>query len=219
MPSMKDVAKRAGVSVSTVSHVINETRYVSSELRQYVMEAITELRYRPNSLARSLRRSETRTLGLVVPDNSNPFFSEVARGAEDAGYPNGYNVILCNSADDLERELTYLELLISKQVDGIVFIAAGLSSEHIQPLIETRTPVVIVDRKLPGIQADSILCDNYKGGFQATRHLIELGHERIGCITGPSELTPSSDRVGGLPGSPGRGIHHHKFRCRYQRRF
>lgn len=197
MVSMKHVADMADVSVSTVSHVVNETRHVSPPTRERVLDAIDALDYTPNAIARGLRRNETKTIGLIIPDNSNPFFGEIARGAEDAGYRHGYSVILCNSADDIQRELSYLEALVSKKVDGIVFIAVGLSAEHIQPVIERGTPVVIVDRKLAGVEAGRVLADNYKGGYEATRHLLDLGHERIACIIGPSELTPSSDRVHG----------------------
>lgn len=180
--------------MATVSHVLNGTRYVSPELTRRVEAAVAELNYRPSALARGLRRKETLTLGLLVPDNANPFFSEVAKGAEDAGFENGYSVILCNSDGDLNKELTYLDTLISKQVDGVILIAVSLASEHIQPLVEDGVSFVIADRELPEVEADCVLADNYQGGYAATQHLIELGHTRIGCITGPSDLTPSAER-------------------------
>lgn len=194
---MKDVAKRAGVSVATVSHVINETRFVSEELKQRVLKAIEELDYQPDAVARSLRRKETRTIGLIVPDNSNPFFAEVARGIEDVGFEQGYSVILCNSDWNLEKELTYLDTLIAKRVDGIVFIAATTQVEHVKSLVENRTPVVVAERKMPEIEVDSVLVDNFQGGYEATKHLLDLGHRRIGCISGPWDLTPSAERVTG----------------------
>jgi len=194
---MRDVAERAGVSVSTVSHVINGTRPVSDELRQRVLAAMDEMGYQPNRLARSLRRGETHTIGMVVPDSANPFFAEVARGIEDTSFEHGYSLILCNSDGDLEKELFYTNVLTEKQVDGILFVAAGVSTEHICALQERRIPVVVVDREIPDVSVDEVLTDNARGGWLATRHLLELGHRRFGCITGPSNLTPSAERVTG----------------------
>jgi LacI family transcriptional regulator, galactose operon repressor len=197
MPTIKDVARAAGVSITTVSHVINDTRFVSDELRERVQAAMEELGYRPNILARSLRRGETKTIGLVVPDNSNPFFAEMARTVEDLGFATGYSVILCNSDDNLAKEAAYLEVLITKQVDGVVFIASGSSQEHLVELSQQGIPYVVVDREIDGAWADIVLVNNELGGYVATRHLIKLGHRRIACITGPSQLTPSADRVRG----------------------
>ena len=197
MATIKDVARLAGVSITTVSHVINETRYVSDELRGRVLAAMQELNYRPNVLARSLRRGETRTIGLVVPDNSNPFFAEVARIVEDVGFEKGYSVILCNSDGSLEKEAAYISVLIAKQVDGVIFIAAGSKHEHLHELTAQGIPVVVADRDIPQSLADVVLVDNEKGGYEATRYLLSLGHRRIACIAGPSDLTPSADRVCG----------------------
>ena len=197
MATIKDVARLAGVSTTTVSHVINETRYVSDELRASVLAAMEELNYRPNVLARGLRRGETKTIGLVVPDNSNLFFAEVARIVEDIGFENGYSVILCNSDDNLEKEAAYVNVLIAKQVDGVIFIAAGSKYEHLHELAMAGIPVVVADRDIPQTLADVVLVDNERGGYDATRYLLSLGHRRIACIAGPSDLTPSADRVHG----------------------
>jgi LacI family transcriptional regulator len=194
---MRDVAGRAGVSVTTVSHVINETRPVSDELRRRVSAAMDELGYQPNRLARSLRRGQTHTIGMIIPDSANPFFAEVARGVEDTSFENGYSLILCNSDGDLDKELLYTNVLVEKRVDGILFVAAGLSTDRILDLQTQKTPLVVVDRDLPDAAVDSVLTDNALGGWLATRHLIELGHRRIACITGPSDVTPSADRVTG----------------------
>lgn len=191
------MAKRAGVSTATVSHVINETRFVSDELKARVYQAMRELNYRPDAIARSLRRRRTHNIGMIVPDIAHPFLAEVSRGVEDRGFELGYNVILCDSAGDLEREADYIELLLEKKVDGIVFVAAGESSNHIRGLIEQGVPVVVCDRELPGVEVDTVIADNVKSGYQATQHLIELGHRRIGCIAGPEELNISSKRLQG----------------------
>ena len=199
--TLKDVAERAGVSTATVSHVINETRFVSEELRQRVYQAIEALNYRPNAIARSLRRRKTQNVGMIVPDISYPFLAEVVRGVEDTGFELGYNVILCDSDGDLEREADYIELLQEKKVDGIVFAAAGESSSYVQALIEQGMPVVVCDRELPGVEVDTVIADNVGSGYQATEHLIGLGHRRIGCIAGPQELEISNKRVEGYKGA------------------
>ena len=197
MATIKDVARLAGVSTTTVSHVINETRYVSDELRARVLAAMGELNYRPNVLARGLRRGETKTIGLIVPDNSNPFFAEVARIVEDIGFENDHSVILCNSDGNLDKEAAYINVLIAKQVDGVIFIAAGSTYEHLHELTKLGIPVVVADRAIPQALADVVLVNNEQGGYDATHHLISLGHRRTACITGPSDLTPSADRIHG----------------------
>lgn len=195
---MRDVAERAGVSVTTVSHVINVTRVVSTEARQRVLAAMDELGYQPNALARSLRRKETYSLGVIVPDSADPFFAEVVRGIEDTSFQRGYTITLCNSDSDLDKELLYTNALTEKQVDGILFLAAGgKSTEHIQTLYKRRMPLVVVDRHTENIALDSVQIDNAWGGWAATHHLVGLGHRRIGCITGPSDLTLSAERVTG----------------------
>jgi LacI family transcriptional regulator len=198
MPTIREVAARAGVSPTTVSHVINNTRFVSPEARERVLQAMEELGYRPNVLARSLRRGETRTLGLILPDSANPFFAEVARAIEDAAFREGYNVILGNSENELDKERLYVEVLTTKQVDGLIFVAAGDRSQSLEDLMRQEVPVVVVDRQLSHLDVDTVLADNLQGGLLATRHLIRLGHRRIGCITGPSHLTPSAQRVIGF---------------------
>lgn len=197
MTKMRDVAEHAGVSVSTVSHVINETRHVSTETRQRVLGAMDALNYQPNRLARSLRVKKTQTIGMIVPDSSNPFFSEIARHIEDYCFEKGYSVILCNSDGDLDKELFYANVLVEKQVDGILFVAVGLSEDNILKLHGQKIPIMLVDRHIPNLALDNVLVDNRRGGWLATKHLIECGHQRIGCITGFTELTPSAERVMG----------------------
>ena len=196
-PTIIDVAKLAGVSTTTVSHIINGTRYVSDDLKERVEKAIDELGYRPNNLARGLRRGESKTIGLIVPDNSNQFFAEILRQIENIGFANGYSVILCNSDGDGEKEASYTDLLITKQVDGIILIATNNSTEHLMQLIQNNIPIIIVDRDIDLKATDVLLVNNFQGGYEATRYLIGLGHNRIACITGPSLLTPSMERVNG----------------------
>lgn len=185
------------MSTATVSHVINETRFVSEELRARVYQAMRELDYRPNAIAQSLRRKKTQNIGMIIPDISYPFLAEVARGVEDVGFELGYNVILCDSNGDLEKEASCIECLQGKRVDGIVFIAAGESINHVQSLIEQGMPVILVDRDLTEIEVDTVIADNVESGYQATEYLIQSGHRRIGCITGPRKFCISNKRVDG----------------------
>ncbi len=197
MATIRDVAIHAGVSATTVSHVVNNTRPVSEDLRRRVLAAMEELGYQPNALARSLRRKQSHTLGMIVPDSANPFFAEVARGIEDISFDEGYTVILCNSVSNLEREALYIDLLAKKQVDGVILVAAGDSMRQVRTLQARNIALVMVDRDLPGSAVDCVLTDNFQGGREATEHLLHLGHRRIGCITGASDLTPSASRVDG----------------------
>ena len=191
---MRDVAERAGVSTSTVSHVINHTRFVTPALTDRVRAAMAELGYQPNVLARSLRRKETLTLGMIVPDSSSPFFAMMVRAIEETCFQQGYSVVLTNSEEDPARELSNVSVLLGKQVDGLIFVAVGMGNDDLRRVLRS-VPVVVVDRDLPGIEIDAVLVDNLGGGYQATQHLIELGHRRIACITGPSATTPSAERV------------------------
>ena len=193
--TIRDVAERAGVSTSTVSHVVNETRYVSPAVQARVRQAMDDLGYRPNALARSLRMKRSQTLGMLVPDIANPFFAEIVRAIEDVAFQAGYSVFLCSSEGDLAKERLSTNVLVEKQVDGIVFVTAGASADVVERLVAHDVPMVLIDRELPGVEADVVLADNLAGGRKATAHLAELGHRRIACITGPSELTLSAQRV------------------------
>ena len=197
MTTIKQVAAQAGVSSATVSHVLNGTRYVSDSVREQVQSAMAELGYRPNTLARSLRSGRTHTLGLILPDSANPFFAEVGHAIESAAFAIGYSVILCNTENDENKEHLYTELLESKQVDGIIFVGAGDNREAISVIVKNGLPLVVVDRDMGNLELDRVTTDNYQGGFLATQHLLALGHQVIGCITGPSNISPSAERVTG----------------------
>ncbi|MDQ3856482.1 MAG: LacI family transcriptional regulator [Chloroflexota bacterium] len=198
MATIRDVAEFAHVSVTTVSHVLNGTRAVDPETEQRVRQAIQALGYRPNLLARGLRRRQTQTIGLLVPDNSNPFFAEVSRAIEDAGFAQGYNVILCNSDLSEAKQAAYIDVLLSKQVDGILLIASGSRPDPVRHIASVGVPVVIVDRELEDTPADLVLVDHEQGGYLAGQYLVERGHRKIACISGPEEVTPSTRRVAGF---------------------
>jgi LacI family transcriptional regulator len=195
---MKDVAKLAGVSTATVSHVINKNRFVSESTTQTVLEAMEQLQYQPNALARSLRRKNTLTLGLVLPDSANPFYAEVARGIEDLAYQEGYTVLFGSTEDKPEKEADYLRVFREKQVDGVILLTVGKMTDHIQVILEQNIPLVIVDHEFKDIRADCVIAENRRGGFLAARHLIQLGHRRIACIYGSSHRGTGEERLNGF---------------------
>ncbi|HXF61399.1 MAG TPA: LacI family DNA-binding transcriptional regulator [Caldilineaceae bacterium] len=190
MPTIYDVADAAGVSISTVSHVLNGTRRVSKQTEQRVLNAVKELNYRPNSLARALVRQETKTIALIIPDNVNPFYAEVARGVENLGFAAGYSVVLCNSDRSRAKEAVYLEMLTSKRVDGVILMT-GEPTTRLQSLLEGRIVAVVFDSDRTLL--DAVLLDNYGGSARAVQHLLELGHRRIACIRGPGVADGGSD--------------------------
>ena len=191
MSTIKDIARVAGVSTATVSNVMNDSRYVSAELRDRVLSAIAALDYRPNAVAKSLRKKRTSTIGLIVPDNSNPFFAEVAKGVEDAGYEAGLSVILCNSDGSFDRECRYLKLLAEKQVDGVIFIATTPQIDHLASIVDSRLPMVVFYRQSEGLQVDSLIVDNLGGGYLATRHLIEQATGISPALRRPPRIRPA----------------------------
>ena len=198
MANIKDVALQAGVSVTTVSHVVNGTRFVSETARQRVEEAVRELGYVPSAVARSLKHNTTRTFGMVIPNNSNPYFAEIIRGVEDRCFAAGYNVILCNSNDDPQRQAAYLRVLAEKRIDGLVFVASGSDAVVRATLCDIRIPLVLLDREVAGMpNCDLVEVNHTVGGELATRHLLDLGHPRVACISGPPGLSPSSQRRAG----------------------
>src|SRR5579859_2558256 len=183
--TMRDVAKRARVSKTTVSHVLNGTRYVEPATETRVRQAMRELGYRPNLLARSFRRRETRTIGLLIPSIASPYWAELAQVIERAGYAAGYGVLLgtSNWSVDLERE--YLQLLLAKQIDGIVLAATTPNGAMFNEILTAHVPSVVLNQ-IPADRAVSgVLVDNYRGGYLAGEYLARLGHRQVGCIRLP----------------------------------
>lgn len=197
MSTIRDVAKLADVSISTVSHVLNGTRQVSEDKRARVLLATQQLNYQRNSLASSLRRQRTQTLGIIVPNNDNPFFSRLLGEIEAICFEQGYHILIGNANNDPDRELSYLEVMLSRQVDGVILISTGAFERSVNMIAQHGVPTVIVDRSLQLGNVDEILTDNAQGGQIATEYLLSLGHRRIGCIAGPSFLTPSGKRLDG----------------------
>jgi LacI family transcriptional regulator len=193
----KDVAKHAGVSIATVSHVVNNTRYVSAETRQKVLDAIEALNYRPNAVARGLATSITRKIGLVISEISNPFFTVAARGIEDEFLSNRYNIILCDTDEDPERENDCLLLLAAQQIDGLIIAPTGVRSATLLAMAESGIPIVQIDRSCPGLAAPLVGVNNEEGAYQATRYLIGLGHQRIACLIDLDVISTQQERLKG----------------------
>lgn len=198
MATIKDVAAMAGVSFTTVSHVVNNTRPVSADVRAKVERAINQLNYVPSAVARSLKARSTATIGLVVPNSTNPYFAELARGVEDGCAREGYCMFFCNSDDDPRKQRNYLRTLQEKRTDGLIVASAGEDAVLAASLADMREPLVIVDRNIEGLSADLVQIDHERGAYLATKHLLELGHVRIGCIAGSVTTAVSAMRVHGF---------------------
>ncbi len=186
------------MSFTTVSHVLNGTRRVSDSARERVERAVAEMGYAPSAVARALKMSETCILGVLVPNITNPFFAELTRGIEDCCRRTDYSVFLCNSDDDPERQSRYLQTLLERRVDGLLMAAAaGDAAALVRRLAPMRVPTVVVDRAVPGLQADLVRVDHEGGARLAVEHLLSLGHRRIACLAGPSEFAVSRARTAG----------------------
>ncbi|WP_425280980.1 ribose operon transcriptional repressor RbsR [Mixta intestinalis] len=199
MATMKDVARMAGVSTSTVSHVINNNRFVSEAIREKIEAAIRELNYAPSALARSLKINQTHTIGMLLTASSNPFYAEVVRGVENSCYERGYSLVLCNTEGDEERMNRSLETLLQKRVDGLLIMCT-----------ESHLPSVDILTRYPGIpsvmmdwapfegDSDIIQDNSLLGGELAANYLIARGYQRIACIAGPLDKTPACLRLEGF---------------------
>ncbi len=197
MPTIHEVAKRAGVGSITVSRVINHSGYISQETRERVEKAIAELGYVPNTLARSLRSRRTHTVGLMATDITNPFFTTLARGVEDTANEAGYTVIFCNTDESAAKEAKYLDVLLQKQVDGLLFVPSQSHASAIQQIQKHGTPVVVLDRRVPTVDVDTVRCDSVDGAYQLTRYLVSLCHTQIAMMSGALGVSTADDRVTG----------------------
>ncbi|HET9912215.1 MAG TPA: LacI family DNA-binding transcriptional regulator [Anaerolineales bacterium] len=197
MPTVLDVAKRAGVAPITVSRVINNSGYISQATRERVEAAVKELGYVPNTLARGLRSKRTKTLALVVTDITNPYFTLMARGVEDAAGAFNYSVVYCNTDESEEKEEKYANLLAQRQVDGVLLVPSCGNVKTIKFLLSNNINVVALDRRVSGVKIDSVRSDSEDGAYRLVKLLIGLGHKRITMITGPKDVSTSVDRVAG----------------------
>jgi LacI family transcriptional regulator len=199
MANMKQIAKLAGVSLGTVSHVLNGTARVREPLRKRVLEVVQASGYQPSQLARGLRRDKTNMIAMIIPDIMNPFFPSVVRGAEDLAFANGYRMILCNTDNDHAKEIVQLQSLRSYFPAGLIVISSNFSdlTAQAKSYRENGAAVVCIDRLPPNWDGDTVTIDNVDGARKATRFLIEQGHKAIAMIAGPQLLTNAQDRLEG----------------------
>ncbi|MBO1002646.1 LacI family DNA-binding transcriptional regulator [Pseudogracilibacillus auburnensis] len=191
-----DVAKKANVSIATVSKVINNTGRISEKTKIKVKDVMEELNYRPNMLASALMGKQTKTIGLLIPDLVNPFFAELARSIEDRGNELDYNIVICNTDYKNSKENKYLSLLKQKSVDGFILASGFENLDKVEELMKQDIPVVIVARDFPMFSVNAVALDDFMGGYLAANHLIELGHENIGVVA--RDLWSNRERLRGF---------------------
>lgn len=194
---MVDVAKAAAVSLATVSAAVNSSAPVSAELRGRIQKAIKKVGYKTNSIARSLKTGTTSTIGLMVADITNPFFTTVIHTIQEVAHRNGYSVMLCCSDEDPAKEATHLQLLADRMVDGFIVATAGETAELRGLITQGRSPVILIDRLVDGLETDAVVIDNVAATRDAVHHLIAAGHRRIGLITGRRSLSTGRERYEG----------------------
>ena len=199
MATIKDVARIAGVSTTTVSHVINKTRFVAEATQERVRAAVEELNYAPSAVARSLKCNTTRTIGMLVTQSSNPFFAQVMHGVENYCYKQGYTLIVCNTEGSINKQRDYLRMLHEKRVDGLLVMCSDLT-EELHALLERNSelPMVIMDWGPRNLTTDKIIDNSEEGGYLATRYLLGMGHTKIACLTGHKEKLTCVERIKGF---------------------
>lgn len=199
MSTLKEVAKFAGVSITTVSRVMNDASKVNPDTLQRVQRAMRKLGYQPNRVAQRLRttKGQSKMLGLIIPDIQNQFYSNIVRGIEDVAYDKNYAVILCNSDENPNKERFYLDVLQSESVDGVILPPIHQHGKVVEGLIESGVPVVCVDRKLVRERVDTVVINNEKGGYMAVEHLIALGHKRIAILSSSPQFSSFEERQRG----------------------
>lgn len=188
MASIKDVAKVAGVSTATVSRVLSNGAHIRPEVRERVMKAVEELAYRPNLLARSLRSQHSNTIGLIVSDIRNPFFTAISRAVEDTAYEQGYSIVLCNTDENPEKEAIYLNVMQDQNVAGVIFSPTRQTAASFTTTNGT-FPIVIIDRSVKDADVDVVLLDNVDAAYRLTTHLIENGYRHIAALCGEMSTT------------------------------
>ncbi|MGB9184210.1 MAG: LacI family DNA-binding transcriptional regulator [Solirubrobacteraceae bacterium] len=194
---IREVAERAGVSPATVSRILNASPTVGEAYRERVMQAVAELGYRPNRLARNLRRQSAEMIGVVISDIENPHFGEMVRAVEDQAYEKGYRVLLCNTDENPEKQRSYLEILADERVVGAIISPSDPAGPEIAQLLDLGIPVVAFDRVVDDPRADAVIVDNLEGTRQGTQYLIDAGHRRIGFVGGGLGVETGSERLEG----------------------
>lgn len=198
MATIKDVAKLAGVSTTTVSHVINKTRFVAEDTTKAVWDAIQALHYSPSAVARSLKVNTTKSIGMIITTSEAPFFAEIVLAVEEYCYRQGYSLFLCNTQNNPEKIQNHLDMLIKKRVDGVLVMCTEYTENSLTLFNGTNIPMVIMDWGRHDEKSDRILDNSFEGGYLATKHLIDNGHKEIGVIAGNLEKTTARDRFNGF---------------------
>ncbi|MDF2925291.1 MAG: LacI family transcriptional regulator [Paenibacillaceae bacterium] len=193
-----DVAEAAGVSIATVSYVVNGKRKVAAKTRAKVLQAMEQLQFQPNLFASALMGKSTFTIGLLVPDISNPFFAHLARAIEDEGRLAGYTLFICSTDSDPERLARYLNLLAQKSVDGLVIATGAADRSLFEPLLAQGMPLAQIAREIPRLPVQTVLVDDYEGGRLAAEHLLQLGHRQVGIVAEQPGITSSEERLNGF---------------------
>ena len=194
---IEDVARQAGVSTATVSRVLSGKPYVSAAVRARVMAAVETLGYRPSRVARTLRIQRASTLGIVVSDIQNPFFTAVVRAVEDAAHRNQLSVLLCNTDEDAEKETLYIDLMLAEHVAGVILSPTTTDNDAYQRLVAAHVPVVAIDRHVANAAIDAVVVDNVSAAFELVSHLIDMGHRRIGALIGAPLASTGEERLRG----------------------
>lgn len=194
---LKEVAYLAGVSTATVSRVLNGQGPTSDAARARVLRAVQELDYHPNWLAKSLRSRRTNTVGLVLPDIENPFFTSLVKGVEQAAWVRGWNVIFCNTDEDIKQEEALVRALAERRIDGLILCPAAGPHDYLARHLEQGLPMVMANRALPDLPLPAITADNHQGAYEATRHLLTKGHRRLALILGTPDLSTTKARLAG----------------------
>lgn len=198
MATIKEVAERAQVSVATVSRVLNNSGFVSEELRERVLTASTELNYQPSRVAKSLRHQKTYTIGVLVPQLDLPFFARLTLAIQQTLATSNYYTLVASTLEDANQETAYIDMMIGQRVDGVIIVPTGHSATNIGRLVQADVPLVIVDRDVAGFAGvERVLCDNHTGAYDAMRHLLQAGHRDIALIGGPTYSVPIQNRVRG----------------------
>jgi LacI family transcriptional regulator len=192
-----DVARHASVSPATVSRVLNARGDVNAEMARRVRASVQALGYRPNTVARSLRRKVSAVWAVIISDIENPHFTALVRGVEDVARAAGHSVVLCNADEELDKERGYVEVALGEQMAGVIISPASDTESAVGPLVQAGIPVVTIDRRLKGSPVSSVVVDNEQGARDATAHLLDAGYERVACVTGPSRTSTATERLAG----------------------
>ncbi|WP_052342621.1 LacI family DNA-binding transcriptional regulator [Bacillus sp. EB01] len=196
MTTIKDVSRLSGISIGTVSRYLNGYK-IKKDNEEKIKQAIKELDYKVNQMARGLKTNKTYTVGVLIPSITDIFINQVIEGMEEILDNENYSLIVCNSRQSLKTEKEKIDFLKDKRVDGIIMMPVSNKSEHVEEIIQSDIPIVLIDRLIPGIVADAVICDNVNGSYRAVEEAIRLGHRRIGMIAGPTDIFTAQERLNG----------------------